>query len=77
MKMMATIAFLLLAVSIFGCARVAKTAEDSTPCEFIDNQTEQDACFFDVAKQANDTAVCADINDTLMKEKCNKETKKP
>ena len=76
MKMTALIAFLFLSVSIFGCARVARTAEDPTLCELMDNQTEADSCFFEVAKAGKDSTVCADINDSAIKEKCKEETKK-
>ena len=77
MKMMALFAFLLFAISIFGCTRVSKSIEDPTLCELMDNQTEADSCFFEVAKAGKDSTVCADINDSVIKEKCKEETKKP
>jgi hypothetical protein len=76
LKAFVSLMFFLLLLSTYGCTKVAKTMEEASFCEGVDNQTEQDSCFFDVAKQTNDSAVCADITNVSFKEECMNETKK-
>ncbi|MFH0817057.1 MAG: hypothetical protein V1909_00310 [Candidatus Micrarchaeota archaeon] len=76
LKAFVSLAFLLLILSTFGCTKVAKTMEEASFCEGVDNQTEHDNCVFDVAKSTNDSTACADIINTSFKEECINGTKK-
>ena len=74
--MLAIIAFLALAFMAFGCTRIAKSTEEPSFCEGNDNDTERDICYFDLAKQTNDSSACADITNASFKEECANATKK-
>ncbi len=74
MKLFAFAAIALLMLS-FGCTRMAKTFEDASFCEGNDEDTLKDLCFYDVAKQNNDSAVCGDISNSTLRDMCKNETK--
>jgi hypothetical protein len=75
MEKIISVAFVLLLLFSFGCTRVATTVEESSFCEGNDNDTEKDLCYFDVAKQTNDSTLCVDIADSALSEKCKAEVK--
>jgi len=73
MRHLGFVVFALLALSTFGCTKIAKTMEIASFCEGNSNVTERDICFFDVAKETNDTTVCTDIENESLRNRCKAE----
>ncbi|MFH1470765.1 MAG: hypothetical protein ABIF01_03385 [Candidatus Micrarchaeota archaeon] len=73
MRNLGFVVFALLALTTLGCTKIAKTMEIASFCEGNSNVTERDICFFDVAKETNDTTVCADIEGENLRNQCKAE----